>query len=299
MVLYIVELVCKYVRCVLSILNAKTKRIVGIETVVEREKFRLQSSKHFCPSFMRLMSMTVERRLKTMLNSINGMSHERIRFVFSFNKIVTKIHFFKKKNTCMRFPTTLSVCVLFSLFLSFTRSISIFLSFIVAVIIVVRCWTLGACQIQNRFLIKQKSISTGERENLSSTKICRPFSIKLFTKCSLFFSIHFTSIFEHCTSCVLCVCMCTHKQLLDGKTVNGWRLDTTYVQINRQTFVLFIIFAISNQDTNMFVRLFILEPHFWLKWNETKRTKKKNENADVTQFTRYLSIVILLSNKIL
>lgn len=115
------------------------------------------------------------------------------------------------------------------------------------------------CQFQNRFLILQKSISTRDRENLSSSNICRPFSIKLFTKCS--FYVFFSSSIEWMVSIILprfwAYWMCTVHTIIGWEAVNGWRLDTTYVQINRQTFVLFIICYFEHRLPKMFYLIYI------------------------------------------
>lgn len=51
--------------------------------------------------------------------------------------------------------------------------------------------------------------------------------------------------------------MCTVHTIIGWEAVNGWRLDTTYVQINRQTFVLFIICYFKQRLPKLFYLIYI------------------------------------------
>lgn len=126
------------------------------------------------------------------------------------------------------------------------------------------------CQLRKSFSDRTKIHCWAHpRKNLSSTKICRPFSIKLFTKCSLFNFFHrlFLPRFEAYSYWI-----CVHT-IIGWEAVNGWRLDITYVQINRQTFVLFIIRYLEKYRHQKMNRVCILLGfNFGLKsnakWNE-------------------------------
>lgn len=70
--------------------------------------------------------------------------------------------------------------------------------------------------------------------------------------------------------------MCTVHTIIGWEAVNGWRLDTTYVQINRQTFVLFIICYFKHRLPKMFYLIYILGFNF--DWSNVKRNDRISDS---------------------